>query len=87
MASLDQYDEWRHRVEDSFPVDRRLEITYEGLVEDPRGLLETVGRFLGADVPLIETSLARQNPEALNLLVENLDELTPILAERGLPLE
>ena len=63
-----------------------LEVWYEDLTADLDAELRRIASFLGAGTPASEAPplLTRQNPEPLQLLVENYDEVSAFLHDVGL---
>ena len=60
---------------------RVLEMHYEELTADPATKFDAIAAFLGiTDMPQREIHLRRQNPEPLNALVANFDEIVELLA-------
>ena len=64
----------------------RIDVWYEDLADDLDGELCRVASFLGAGGPTFEATpvLSKQNPESLQDLIVNLDEISAFLDEAGL---
>lgn len=79
---LDEIAEREKAARDRLRAHEMLEVTYEDLVLAPVSEFARLGAFLGVeDIDPRKIVLARQNPEPLAELIENLDEVADCLRE------
>ncbi|HEX2997894.1 MAG TPA: hypothetical protein VHP14_23930 [Anaerolineales bacterium] len=77
---LEQIEEGESATRRRFCERQMLEIVYEELVRSPEKVFESVGAYLGvAGIDPGKIRLKRQNPETLQQLIVNYDEVASVL--------
>jgi LPS sulfotransferase NodH len=80
IQRLEQIEEGESATRRRFCDRQILEIVYEDLVRSPQEVFESVGRYLGvAGIDPGRIRLKRQNPETLQQLILNYDEVQAVL--------
>lgn len=80
LAELERIEAAEAATRRRFAGRRTLEVVYEGLVANPAELFHTVGRYLGVDdLDPTGIRLTRQNPERLEQLIINYDDVARVL--------
>lgn len=72
---LRQTQQWEAHADVQFQAHPMLRLSYEELVNDPRGNYVRLLAFLDAREHAPATNLRRQNPESLKMLISNYGEL------------
>jgi LPS sulfotransferase NodH len=82
IQRLEQIEEGEIATRQRFCDRQTLEIVYEDLVRSPQEVFESVGRYLGiAGIDPGKIRLKRQNPETLQQLILNYDEVAAVLQD------
>ena len=77
-----RWDSWYEQLENWGRGRQLLTLTYEHDIEtDPQIAYRKVIEFLGEEALPVEIDLSRTNPEPLDQLIENLDEIRDYLAD------
>jgi LPS sulfotransferase NodH len=77
---LDQIQIYERFIRDRFKDRPILEVVYEQLTTKPREIFQYIGGYLGVDdIDLRKITLTKQNPESLEQLIENFDEVYELL--------
>jgi LPS sulfotransferase NodH len=77
---LEQIQNYETFIRDRFKDWHILEVVYEKLTTKPRETFQFIGAYLGVDdIDLSKITLTRQNPESLEQLIENYDEVYDLL--------
>ncbi len=80
IKRLEEIQNHETLTRDRFKDRDMLEIVYEDLVEQPRKVFQQVGEFLGVyDIDPSKIVLTKQNPENLEQLIVNYDEVFQLL--------
>jgi LPS sulfotransferase NodH len=70
-----QTQAWQDSAAARFAGHPMLQLTYEGLTENPLDSYRALSTFLGLPASELRTSLNKQNPESFRRLIRNYDEL------------
>jgi LPS sulfotransferase NodH len=82
LRRLEQIEEGEKAARARFCDRQMLEIVYEELVRSPKEVFESVGAYLGVDgIDPGKIRLKRQNPERIQQLVVNYDEIESALKD------
>jgi len=77
---LDQIHNYETFTRNRFKDRHILEVVYEELTTKPREIFQYIGGYLGVyDIDPSKITLAKQNPESLEQLIENYDEVYGLL--------
>jgi len=77
---LEQIQEYETFIRDGFKDRHILEVVYEKLTTEPEETFQYIGAFLGVDdIELGKITLTKQNPESLEQLIVNYDEVYELL--------
>jgi len=77
---LEQIQEYETFIRDRFKDRHTLEVVYEKLTTEPEETFQYIGAFLGVDdIDLGKITLTKQNPESLEQLIVNYDEVYELL--------
>jgi len=77
---LDQIQDYERFTRDRIKDRHILEVVYEELTTKPREIFQYIGGYLGVDdIDPSKITLAKQNPESLEQLIENYDEVYGLL--------
>jgi LPS sulfotransferase NodH len=77
---LEQIQEYETFIRDGFKDRHILEVVYEKLTTEPEETFQYIGAFLGVDdIDLGKITLTKQNPESLEQLIVNYDEVYELL--------
>lgn len=80
IKRLEQIEAGEATARDRFRDRQILEVVYEELVQLPKSVFESVGMYLGVDgIDPSRIRLRRQNPETLQQLIINYDEIEATL--------
>jgi len=80
LQRLEQIEEGEATARTRFRDREILEVVYEELVRSPKTVFESVGMYLGVDgIDCGKIKLRRQNPETLQQLLVNYDEIKSTL--------
>jgi LPS sulfotransferase NodH len=80
IKRLEQIEEGEAMARIRFRDRQVLEVVYEELVQSPDSVFESVGKYLGVDgIDRNKIRLRRQNPETLQQLIINFDEIEAAL--------
>ena len=80
IKRLEQIEQGETTARIHFQDRQILEVIYEELVKSPQSLFESVGKYLGVDgIDPGKIRLRRQNPESLQQLIINYDEIEAAL--------
>ena len=80
LQRLEQIEEGEATARTRFRDREILEVVYEELVRSPKTVFESVGMYLGVDgIDCSKIKLRRQNPETLQQLLINYDEIKSTL--------
>jgi hypothetical protein len=80
IKRLEQIEEGEAATRVRFCDSPMLEVIYEELVRSPREVFESIGAFLGVDgIDPAKIRLKRQNPESLEQLIINYNEVAAAL--------
>lgn len=80
IRRLEQIEEGEAVTRSRFSDRQILEIVYEEMVQSPREVFSAVGAFLGVDgIDPDQIRLKRQNPESLEQLIINYDQVESVL--------
>lgn len=80
IKRLEQIESGEAAARSRFRDRRVLEVVYEELVQSPKPVFESVGTYLGVDgIDPSRIRLKRQNPEALQQLIINYEEVAAAL--------
>ncbi|HSL41882.1 MAG TPA: Stf0 family sulfotransferase [Anaerolineales bacterium] len=76
MKRLEQIEQGEAATRARFSDRRVLEVVYEDLVQSPREMFASVGEYLGVDdIDPDKIKLKKQNPETVQQLITNYDEV------------
>lgn len=75
QKEIEQTNKWQHEGEERFKEHRILRISYEELIQNPDKTFLRVCNFLEVPFQKPNTSFKKQNPERLEELVENYQEI------------
>jgi LPS sulfotransferase NodH len=77
---LDQIHNYETFIRNRFKDRHILEVVYEELTTKPGETFQDIGEYLGVDdIDISKITLTKQNPESLEQLVENYDEVYGLL--------
>ena len=77
---IEQIQNYETFIRDRFKDRHILEVVYEKLTTKPGETFQYIGRYLGVyDIDLSEITLTKQNPESLEQLIVNYDEVYEVL--------
>jgi LPS sulfotransferase NodH len=77
---LDQIQYYERFTRDRFKDKHILEVVYEKLTTKPREIFQHIGGYLGVDdIDPSKITLTKQNPESLEQLIVNYDEVYELL--------
>jgi LPS sulfotransferase NodH len=77
---LEQIQDYENFIRDRFKDRHILEVVYEKLTTKPGETFQYIGRYLGVDdIDLSKITLTKQNPERLEQLIINYDEVYELL--------
>jgi LPS sulfotransferase NodH len=80
LQRLEQIEEGEAIARSRFQDRQILEVVYEDLVQSPLKAFTSVGKYLGIDeIDPSKIRLKKQNPESLNQLILNYDEIKAVL--------
>lgn len=80
IGRLDQIHDYEVLTRERFKQRYILEVVYEELVGKPRQTFQRIGDYLDIeDIDPTKITLTRQNPESLELLIRNYDEVYRVL--------
>ena len=80
IKRMEQIEEGEAKTRARFRDRKILEVVYEELVQFPHSIFESVGQYLGTDgIDPGKIRLKRQNPETLQQLIINFDEIEAVL--------
>lgn len=77
---LEQIQHYETYIRDRFKDRNVVEVVYEKLIIKPRETFQHIGEYLGIDdIDLSKITLTKQNPESLEQLIINFDEVYTVL--------
>jgi LPS sulfotransferase NodH len=77
---LEHIQDYETFIRDHFKDRHILEVVYEKLTTKPREIFQYIGGYLGIDdIDLSKITLRKQNPESLEQLIVNYDEVYELL--------
>ena len=77
---LDQIQDYERFTRDRIKDRHILEVVYEKLTTKPREIFQYIGKYLGIDdIDPSKITLTKQNPESLEQLIVNYDEVYELL--------
>jgi hypothetical protein len=80
LERIEQIREFELITRDRFKDRKMIELTYESLVKEPKKAFRIVGDFLGVDdINSEKIRLEKQNPEKIEELIINYDEVRQLL--------
>ncbi|WP_240732803.1 sulfotransferase domain-containing protein [Halioglobus maricola] len=79
--ALEQTAMWEREVSERFSKQDILHLTYEDIVSSPEDSSREISEFLGVEYEALSTKLKKQNPERLEVLIENFDQLKDAFAD------
>jgi LPS sulfotransferase NodH len=79
---LEQIQDYESFIRDSFKDRHILEVVYEKLTTKPRETFQYIGAYLDVDdIDLSKITIIRQNPESLEQLIVNYDDVYQVLKD------
>lgn len=75
LKAFEETTQWQDDFDQLFDKHQKFEIIYENLISNPDQVLGKTQNFLNVNFHLLKSSLKKQNPEPLNELISNYDEL------------
>lgn len=75
IQKFEKVEYWEEKGKTYFSDQKYIAITYEDLVENRNATIEEISAFLGTNFVKSSTTLQKQNPEPLEDLITNYDDL------------